>query len=176
MAKIENLQAPEILPPDLELWKKFDDIGKKLSKPLVYKDSEWEQVMIVKGRDRICIYKAQDPDKPMRFGKIADQNLKSKYALIKNRDWSFSLETNTYKHIVAGYQITDNYKKVDLWLNPTKQQLNKIAKRVNEAQSYKQKELYEKYKGMQQYAYNEETQDKLDADIMINNLDDSQLT
>ena len=163
-----NLEMREpIESPSQKVGKDFERVKWKFKNNLEYKDSKWEKILITKKDNEICIYKAQDPNK---FISVAPgfQNIKSRYALIKNGNWSFSLETKTYTVGRGMFSHEKSHNKVDdLDVNQIRNSLKTFETRINEANALAQNVRNKQYKKMQQYAYNEETQDKLDADMLL---------
>lgn len=160
-------QMKRIESPREQAGKDFERIKGRINGSLEYKDSKWEKILIKKTDNEICVYKAQDPNK---FISTAPgfQNIKSRYALIKNSNWSFSLETKTYTVGRGMFSYDKSHNKVDdLNLNQIRDSLKVFETRINEANSIAQNEKNEQYKKMQQYAYNQENQDKFDADRLL---------
>lgn len=178
MVNMESLQTQPIESPREKLNKNFEKIrGKLKNEPVEYKDSKWEKILIESLDDQIRIFKAQDSNKDiLRFPAL--WNIKSEYALIRNRNWSFSLRTATFTDKGSISFPTSRNKVDNLDYFQLRDSLKKFESRIIEANDVAQNKKNEQYKQMQQYAYNQEVQDKNDADNLINNLDnldDSQL-
>lgn len=177
MANIDSLQTHPIESPRQMLVKDFEKLKGKLSgSSLEYKDSKWEKILITRRGDKIGIYKAKNPNESMSvFPNF--QNIKSSYELIRRND-KFSLETKTYtweKQSPLFLHAESENILSDLDLVQVNNSIKVFITRIDEAKVFEQNEKNKNYKKMQQYAYNQEVQDKNDADNLINGLDDSWL-
>lgn len=164
MANLEMIKPIES--PTEKLGKNFEKLRVKLKDKLEYKDSKWEKILMISRDNKISIYKAQDSNKDIRTAP-AIWNVKSEYSLIRNRNWSFSLETTTFdgNENVSFPKSRNQVDNLDYF--QLRNSIKVFERRINEANTFAQNKKNEKYNKMQQYAYNQEIQDKFDADILL---------
>ena len=164
----KSIEKKKPLSPKAQLDNRFLKVNKDLSKPIEYKDWNWERIKVIKDAEwkSISVLKAVNPDK-----EIIEwwDNVKSEVRLIKGKDWKYSLLSNERwsdnPSIEENQMITETSN--DVWINTANEMLAKIENRISEWRKIIKGMEEAKIKRMMDLAYQN---DQNDADNMIEDL------